>query len=573
MKRSSSLVNYAALAVFILAGVCAVTAPAQTGTVTPILECVAAPNEDGRSLVYFGYNNTTGVRQAYPPGTSENFFSPSSSDRGQPYIFPVGEYRAVFFISINFGVTPNITWNLGGQSVTVSAASTACRTGTLTYQGRLSAGGTQASGNYDLKFQLFDKPTGGNSVGSMVSVPGVAVTNGVFTVSLDFGSSALNTPGSRFLEIGVRPSGANDPYTTLAPRQPLTDSPSAVFAYNAQTASSALEARVADNANRLGGIHAGDYVLTADARLNSIQNTSTQQANSNFNISGNGTIGGDLSANTISTNSDYNIVVTGRSTSNVGTWLSLNNTSPGGRTWSLISSGSANGEGAGNLVFYNPVKGTQMVLSSSALIVNGGVLARGGAPGGNGANGNGYAFAGNGGDNDSGLFSEANGQVSLYTNAAERVRVTDGGLQVFGTLTANTKNFKIDHPLDPANKTLNYTSVESPDMLNIYNGNATTDDKGEAIVTMPNYFSALNRDFRYQLTVIGTFAQAIVGEKINNNKFLIRTDKPRVEVSWQVTGIRRDKFAEDQRTPVEQNKPDAEKGKCLYAPACGKEQK
>ncbi len=71
---------------------------------------------------------------------------------------------------------------------------------------------------------------------------------------------------------------------------------------------------------------------------------------------------------------------------------------------------------------------------------------------------------------------------------------------------------------------------------------------------LPNWFEALNQDFRYQLTVIGDFAQAIVAQKIQNNQFVIRTDKPNIEVSWQVTGIRHDKFAEKNRIPVEENK-------------------
>lgn len=146
--------------------------------------------------------------------------------------------------------------------------------------------------------------------------------------------------------------------------------------------------------------------------------------------------------------------------------------------------------------------------------------------------------------------------------------LVSGNLKVTGSITGASKNFKIDHPLEPLNKTLTYTSIESPDMMNIYNGNITTNESGEATITMPNYFEALNKDFRYQLTVIGTFAQAIVLEEIIGNTFKIKTDKPHVKVSWQVTGIRHDKFAEENRPTVEQTKPEAEKNKCLYAPNC-----
>ena len=138
-----------------------------------------------------------------------------------------------------------------------------------------------------------------------------------------------------------------------------------------------------------------------------------------------------------------------------------------------------------------------------------------------------------------------------------------GNVNVTGTLSKGGGSFKIDHPLDPENKYLYHSFVESPDMMNIYNGNITTDRNGFAVVTMPDYFDALNKDFRYQLTVIGEFAQAIIGEKIHGNTFTIRTDKPNIEVSWQVTGVRQDAFANANRIQVEVDKPAEERG--LYA--------
>ena len=129
--------------------------------------------------------------------------------------------------------------------------------------------------------------------------------------------------------------------------------------------------------------------------------------------------------------------------------------------------------------------------------------------------------------------------------------------------------FKIDHPNDPENKYLYHSFVESPDMMNIYNGNITTDAQGYATVTMPDYFSALNVDFRYQLTVIGTFAQAIIKEEIGNGQFKIQTNSPNVKVSWQVTGVRNDKFAQANRVQVEVEKPTEEKGLYLHSEAWG----
>jgi hypothetical protein len=139
-----------------------------------------------------------------------------------------------------------------------------------------------------------------------------------------------------------------------------------------------------------------------------------------------------------------------------------------------------------------------------------------------------------------------------------------GDVIVTGVLSKGGGAFKIDHPLDPANKYLSHSFVESPDMLNIYTGNVITDDNGDAIVTLPDYFTTLNRNFRYQLTVIGQFAQAIVADEIVNHRFTIKTDKPRVKVSWQVTGIRQDAWANKHRIKVEEEKPDAERGYFLH---------
>jgi hypothetical protein len=121
----------------------------------------------------------------------------------------------------------------------------------------------------------------------------------------------------------------------------------------------------------------------------------------------------------------------------------------------------------------------------------------------------------------------------------------------------------IDHPQDPANKYLVHSCVESPDRMNIYNGNATTDGQGLARVELPHYFDALNIDFRYQLTVIGQFAQAIVESEIKDNYFIIKTDKPNVKVSWQVTGIRNDAYAKANPMVVEKEKEDTARGKYL----------
>jgi hypothetical protein len=113
----------------------------------------------------------------------------------------------------------------------------------FTYQGRLTFGGAPAVGEYDFQFRLYDGPGTGIStqVGGTETREDVTVTDGTFTVYLDFGPSAFDGEG-RWLEIAVRPSNPADsaPYNTLSPRQPLTPTPYALHAAEAGTAATAL---------------------------------------------------------------------------------------------------------------------------------------------------------------------------------------------------------------------------------------------------------------------------------------------------------------------------------------------
>ena len=128
----------------------------------------------------------------------------------------------------------------------------------------------------------------------------------------------------------------------------------------------------------------------------------------------------------------------------------------------------------------------------------------------------------------------------------------------------------IDHPLDPENKILRHAAMESNEVLNQYSGNIITDASGYATVTLPNYFETLNKDFRYQLTVIGSFSQAIIKQEVINNQFIIQTNQPSTKVSWQVTGVRNDKVMQYQPFVAETLKADAEKGSYLSPEAYGK---
>lgn len=140
-----------------------------------------------------------------------------------------------------------------------------------------------------------------------------------------------------------------------------------------------------------------------------------------------------------------------------------------------------------------------------------------------------------------------------------------GKVHVTGTLSKGAGSFRIDHPLDPANRYLSHSFVESPDMMNIYNGNCVLDADGRATVTLPAYFEALNRDFRYQLSPIGAPAPSLyVSEEIRDNRFAIAGGPPGLKVSWQVTGIRKDAYARAHPIVVEEEKPAEERGTYLH---------
>jgi hypothetical protein len=139
-----------------------------------------------------------------------------------------------------------------------------------------------------------------------------------------------------------------------------------------------------------------------------------------------------------------------------------------------------------------------------------------------------------------------------------------GNVQVSGTLSKSAGTFLIDHPLDPANKYLRHAFVESPEMMNVYSGIAVTDDHGDATIKLPGYFDALNKDIRYQLTPIGQLALATVVEETKDCQFTIKTDKPFVKVSWMVTGVRQDAYANAHRVVVEEDKKDFERGHYIH---------
>src|ERR687889_164495 len=165
--------------------------------------------------------------------------------------------------------------------------------------------------------------------------------------------------------------------------------------------------------------------------------------------------------------------------------------------------------------------------------------------------------------------------------------ILNGKVKITGNLEKGGGSFKIDHPLDPANKYLCHSFVESPDMKNVYDGVVVLDRKGEAEIELPDWYGIINKDFRYQLTAIGAPGPNLyVAEEIsdmatttntkysskrsssnknkNSSRFKIAGGTSGMKVSWQVTGIRKDPWANANRIRVEEDKPAKERGYYLH---------
>lgn len=187
---------------------------------------------------------------------------------------------------------------------------------------------------------------------------------------------------------------------------------------------------------------------------------------------------------------------------------------------------------------------------------NQGTAIQGVANGGNGIGVHGLADSGT---QAAGVYGESSTGYAAYF--AGKVQV-NGSFNVTGT-----KNFRIDHPLDPEGAFLVHAAVESAEVLNLYSGTVTLDGSGRAVVELPPWFEAVNRDLRYQLTCVGAFAPVYVAEKVRDHRFVIAGGAPGLEVSWQVTGVRADRWLELNPFAAEVGKEDAEAGRYL-CPEC-----
>lgn len=399
-------------------------------------------------------------------------------------------------------------------SLLISAAAAQPAATSFTYQGRLTSTSAPASGQYDLQFRLYDAAAGGQQLGAVQQLTSHTITDGLLTATLNFGNHFDTQP--RWLEIAIRPAGSSTSYTTLAPRQPLAGSPYSL-----------------------------GLILPVSARA-SVDGDAMRISNTSEDVAARG------------------LFVEGA----IGIWGS----SPVANGSGIV--GSAQNEGTG--IIGSGLIGIRG--SSSAPGPSGvGVLAIGQswvalrAESTQGSAGSYGAYIASSASGGTGLFAEANNGATPFaiwgrTNAPTGYAgYFTGNVHVAGNLSKSAGSFKIDHPLDPANKYLYHSFVESPDMMNIYNGNATFDARGMVTISMPQWFEALNTDFRYQLSALDAPSPGMfIAQRMNRGAFTIAGGTPGAGVSWQVTGIRNDPYAQQHRIPVEVDKRPDERGLYIH---------
>ncbi|MEZ4707557.1 MAG: hypothetical protein R3A44_10140 [Caldilineaceae bacterium] len=476
----------------------------------------------------------------------------------------------------------------------------------FTYQGYLELGGP-VSADCDFSLQLYNAEENGEPIGDPFQKNGVDVRGGVFTLYPDFGIEPFKTSEERWLETTIVVCRSNEPGlpdvpVTLSKRVRVTKVPGALSVpWEGVFGAPALQQPISVTCGayqRIAQINSNGTVTCEDVGDITAVNVGTGL--NGGGSSGNVTLSVDFGSVARSSHSHSGETVfattdspTGRGVDAYANSESVNGPSLGvrGKTFSKYNAPSiGNNEDGPRSRGVEGVAGSRQVDANGNLIPwpgdgegvagftytleGNGVYGRNHPAGTQGALGSaaagvfGVAGAEGGqGDGVLGFTYSPDGYAVYGRNYAKGGKAAwfDGDVAMVGSFSKSAGSFKIDHPLDPANKYLNHSFVESPDMMNIYNGNVLLDQSGESWVQMPAWFEALNMEFRYQLTPIGAPGPNLfVAEEIQNNRFKIAGGTPGMKVSWQVTGIRHDPYADAHRIQVEEDKPIDERGRYLH---------
>ncbi len=457
---------------------------------------------------------------------------------------------------------------------------------TFTYQGRLTDAGAPADGLYDLTFTLWSVPFFGTQIGSPVVITDLPVENGVFTAPLDFGADTFNG-SQRWLQIAV--DG-----TTLAPRTPVTGAPYSIqtrgiFANNdlsfvgvgrESQISSTEVFGISDNTSGFAGMYVhtsgangnpyygysaggsvdayhavdgatGDWYLVNNGAVRMTVDASGNVGIDNTNPTSLLDVAGNIKAEFFVTphpNSQLSAFYASGNNLNIATF--------GGGPIRFITSSTPGGAGL-----------ERMAISSSGGVTVAETLGVGG-PAVN------AVLSSSGGAQHAGyLVSEQTGVwgattstgVGRYGVFGQHPSGSSYGVWASGNMGASgTKSFRIDHPLAPQSKYLLHYCAEAPEPLNVYSGVVTLDENGRAWVALPDYFTHINRDPRYQLTCIGGFANVYIASEVVNNHFQIAGGSPGLRVSWEVKGVRNDPWVRANGAPAVMDKPAEFQGLYLH---------
>ncbi len=512
------------------------------------------------------------------------------------------------------------------MGIVASGAAHAQLPPTLSLQGTLTSAQAGTSATPSMTFRLYSTPTGGSSIWSETQTV-TLVSNGttkLYSVILGNTNSLSGIPFDQQYYVGVTVGSGSE----LPTRIQLPISPYAVRARYADSVLSGIADGSITTAKLANGAVTDAEIAAGTVGLDKIS-TSSATNGQVLTYNGSNLVYADASAGLTlpysqsASTASPELSLTQTGASNVGSFvinspgsvasvlnlnhngignglaIQLSNASNGGRGLDVTQSGVGPGvfaTSAGG----NAVWGITSSISAAGVIGDNtfGEAVVGRNRGGNGVGAvvgrndssgygvrgfntkNGYGVLGqagiSGGTGTAGRFENVNAAntsdaLQVVTNSSGNAArftgnvVVNGNLTVSGTVAKGGGTFMIDHPLDPKNKILYHSFVESPEMKNIYDGVVKLDGNGQAVVELPDWFDALNSDFRYQLTPIGGSAPELyVAEEVSDNHFKIAGGKPGMKVSWLLTGVRHDAWAEKHRVQVEVEKTGEMRGQYIH---------
>jgi hypothetical protein len=449
--------------------------------------------------------------------------------------------------------------------------------GRISYQGRLVEGGSPVNGNRNMIFRFYSNGACSGSPVQSVTKNNVPVQNGLFHVALDVDPAQFSGSG-RWLQVeaGGVAYGCEEilpvPYALHSLTTGAHNHLGETWSGN-NPGGSVLRLINLGTTGATYGVH-GE---SASENGNGVRGVATANTGVAFGVYGqaNSTSGAGVRGaatagtgdaigvwGTSASTSGYGLY--GRATAGTGTTYGAygeSNSTSGHGVYGWASTGTGTTYGVRGLSNSTSGRGVQGVASATTGSTFGVV---GLASSTNGAGVIGQATANN---------VNAIGVWGFATQPTAYAGFFNGRVHVTGNLSAGgTKPFKIDHPLDPANKYLYHFALESPEVRNVYDGVATLDGKGEATVLLPDYFAALNTGgYRYQLTAIGASMPGLyIAQEIEGNSFAIGGGEPGMRVSWQVTAVRNDPYLRDHPTQAEVEKLEEERGTYLYPQGYGR---